>query len=196
MGERSNVEDLEQDQTQNNQTDNLDAERLAATNARLLRESQEYKAKYKTLAQEIEEMKSKEAEKSGDLSAQLELERKKAQQALAELGKTKKKVIGQAVKEKIARYAGDIYSLDDLVAGPELKDYLKEGLDEDNLDFNDEVAKRYIEEVKKKKPYLWKSVGSIAANTSRPGSGMNNMTVDTTTMSATELKEYIKKTFK
>jgi hypothetical protein len=79
---------------------------------------------------------------------------------------------------------------------PQLKSFLKEGLDEDNLDFNDEVAKRFIEEVKKESPYLWKVQGPIGANTGKPSNTGTAGTVDMESMSASELKEYISKTFK
>jgi len=194
MSERSKA-DLEQDQA-NNQDIQLDAEKLAATNARLLKESQEYKAKYKQALSEKEEMESKRLAESGDIQAQLDAERKKAAQAMAELTKTRKKVIGHAVTEKIARYAGDVYSVDDLTNQPELKTYLKEGLDEENLDFSDDAAKRFLDEVKKKKPYLWKSTSGIGAMTSRPQNGLNAQTVDLKKMSTDELKEYAKKNFK
>jgi hypothetical protein len=179
-----------------NQDKILDAEKLAATNARLLRESQEYKAKYKEALAEKEELEAKKLAESGDIQAQLDAERKKAALAQAELAKTKRKVIGHAVTEKIAKYAGEVYSLDDLTNQPELKTYLKEGLDEDNLDFNDDAAKRFIESVKKSKPYLWKSINGIGAITGRPSNGLQTQAVDTNKMSAQELKEYMKKNFK
>lgn len=195
MGEGSTATSEQVDATKTNQ-ENLDAERLAATNARLLRESQEYKEKYKGVLKEKEELESKKLAESGDIQAQLEAEKKKANQALAELGKTKKKVIGQAVKDKVMRFAGEVHNPDDLLARPELKEFLKEGLDEDNLDFNDDVAKRFTEEVKKKAPYLWKSQGPIGANTGRPGHVGTTSTVDTSKMSSSEMKEYIASTFK
>jgi hypothetical protein len=179
-----------------NQDTNLDADKLAATNARLLKESQEYKAKYKAALAEKEEIEAKKLAESGDIQAQLEAERKKAAQAMAELAKTKKKVISHAVTEKIARYAGDVHSVDDLTNQPELKSFLKEGLDEDNLDFNDDAAKRFIDAVKKSKPYLWKSTNGIGAMTSKPGNGLTTQAVDINKMSVSELKEYMKQNFK
>jgi hypothetical protein len=195
MSERSKAE-AEQSKAIENQDTTLDAERLAATNARLLKESQEYKAKYKQALSEKEELESKKLVESGDIQAQLDAERKKAAQAMAELAKTKKKVIGHAVTEKIARYAGEVYSVDDLTNQPELKSFLKEGLDEDNLDFSDDAAKRFIEAVKKSKPYLWRSTNGIGAMTGRPQNGLNAQTVDTSKMNAAELKEYMKQNFK
>lgn len=177
--------------------ENLDAEKLAATNARLLKESQEYKEKYRAALKEKEDLEAKKIAESGDVQAQLEAEKKRAKAALDELGKTKKKVISQAVKDKISKYAGDVFSVEDLIARPKLKEFLKEGLDEDNLDFNDDSAKRYIEEVKKEAPYLWKSTGPIGAHTGRPGAGnVGSSTVDTSKMTGAQLKEYIKNNFK
>jgi len=195
MSEGSKATNEHSDATKTNQ-EIQDAERLAATNARLLKESQEYKEKYKKALAEKEEIEAKKLQESGDVQAQLEAERRKAQQALAELGKTKKKVISQAVKDKVMKFAGEVHNPDDLLARPKLKEFLKEGLDEDNLDFSDDVAKRFVEEVKKEAPYLWKTQGPIGAHTSKPGSTGTNHNVDTSKMSAAELKAYIASTFK
>lgn len=186
----------EQSDAEKSKPENLDSERLAATNARLLKESQDYKEKYKTALKEKEDLESKKLQESGDISAQLEAEKRKANAALQELGKTKKKVISQVVKDKLMRYAGELHNPEDLLSRPELKEYLKEGLDEDNLDFSDEVTKRFIEEIKKKSPYLWKAQGPIGANTFRPGSTGTTSSVDTSKMTSAELKDYIASTFK
>ena len=74
---------VEQPSGEENQDKILDAEKLAATNARLLKESQEYKAKYKQALAEKEEIEAKKLAESGDIQAQLEAERKKAAQAMA-----------------------------------------------------------------------------------------------------------------
>jgi DNA repair exonuclease SbcCD ATPase subunit len=186
------------DEVQNaNNQQHLDAEKLAATNARLLKESQDYKEKYRASLKEKEELEAKKAQESGDISAQLELEKKKRQQYQDELNKTKKKVVTQAVREKISKYAGDVHNLDDLLSRPALKNFLKEGLDEENLDFHDESAKAFVEEVKKDSPYLWKNMGSMGVNTSRAGSvGTSESSIKSLDkMGADEMKEYILKTF-
>ncbi len=174
----------------------LDAEKAAVINQRLLKESQEYKEKYKRALAEKEELEAKKLAESGDIQAQLEAEKKQKAAALAELNKTKKKVISQVVKDKIAKFAGDVYNLDDLLGRPELKEYLKEGLDEDNLDFADDSSKRFVEAAKKSAPYLWKAQGGIGAATGRPSVSMHSPKPETSKMSAAELKEYIKNTFK
>jgi hypothetical protein len=180
---------------ENNQ-ENLDAEKLAATNARLLKESQEYKEKYRAALREKEELESKKLAETGDKDALLEAERRKAKKAMDELAKTNKKVISGVVREKVAKYAGDIYKIEDLLTNPRLKEFLKEGLDEDKLDFNDDVAKRYVDEIKKEQPYLWKVQGSMGVNTHRAMSTGTTVGVDTSKMSAKELRDYIASTFK
>jgi hypothetical protein len=195
MSEGSKAIGEDQDAGKTNQ-DNLDAERLSATNARLLKESQEYKEKYKLALKEKEELEAKKLAESGDIAAQLEAEKRAKSAALQELGKTKKKVVAQAVRDKISKYAGEVHNIDDLLNRPKLKEYLKEGLDEDNLDFADEVAKRYVEDVKKEAPYIWKAQGPLGVNTSRPSSTGVTTSVDTSKMSAAELKAYIANSFK
>lgn len=176
--------------------EDLDTEKAAVINQRLLKESQEYKEKYKRVLAEKEELEAKKLAESGDIQAQLEAERKQKAAILAEYNKTKKKVVSQVVKEKIAKHAGDVYNLDDLLTRPELKEYLKEGLDEDNLDFADDASKRFTEAVKKAAPYLWKSQGGIGAATGRPSASMHSPKPDTSKMEAAELREYIKNNFK
>jgi hypothetical protein len=186
------AQELEAEKIQN---EKLDAERLAATNARLLKESQEYKAKYQAALREKEELEAKKLNESGDKDAMLEAEKRKAAKALEELKNTQKKVINQTVKEKVAKYAGDVFNVEDLLARPKFKDFLKEGLDKDSLDFNDDVAKRFVEETKKEAPYLWKVQGSIGVNTHRSFNTGTQTTVDTSKMSAKELRDYIAANF-
>lgn len=181
-------------QTENQE--NLDPEKLKATNERLLKESQEYKRKYQAALQEKEELEAKKLADSGDKDAMLAAEKKKAEKALEELRNAQKKVINHTVKEKITKYAGDVYNVEELMIRPKLKEFLKEGLDKDNLDFSDDVAKRYVEETKKEAPYLWKTAMGMGVNTHRAGSSGTTTGVDTSKMSAAELREYISKTFK
>jgi hypothetical protein len=182
----------------NNPEPENDLERLKATNKRLLEESQTNKEKYKTVLAEKEAIEQERVTKTGTLQEQLDLERKQKLKFQEELGKTKKFVISQKVKEKISQYAGDVYSLDDLMSKPELKTYLQQGLDEENLDFNDESAKAFVDEVKTKSPYLWRSQGPIGAHTAKPNGSVNvsNGQVDVSKMTASEMKEYMMKTFK
>jgi hypothetical protein len=180
-----------------NQEQETDLERLKATNKRLLEESMSYKDKYKKALAEKEELESKKLNESGSLSDQLAHEKRLRQQAEEKLGQTTKKVVSQAVKEKILKYAGDVYSLEDLMSKPKLKEYLKQGLDEENLDFNDESAKAFVDDIKKESPYLWRSSQPVAALTSKPG-GINasSSNVDTAKMTPQELKEYLLTKFK
>jgi hypothetical protein len=175
-----------------------DVERLKATNARLLEESQSYKDKFKTALKEKEELEAKKIAESGDIAAQLDLANKRAKKFEDELGQTKKKVVTQAVKDKISKYAGDVYSLDEIMSKPSLKEFLRQGLDEDSLDFNDESAKAFVDEVKKESPHLWRSQGPIGAHTAKPngGVGVTGTNVDISKMSVAEMKEYMTKNFK
>lgn len=173
-----------------------EAARLTATNARLLKESQDNKNKARDLQAKLDELEAKKLEDSGDKEAQLKAERAKAAKALDELKNTQKKVINQTVKEKVAKYAGDVFNVEDLLARPKFKDYLKEGLDKESLDFNDDVAKRFVEDTKKEAPYLWKVQGGMGVNTHRAMSTGTTTSVDTSKMSAKELRDYIASTFK
>jgi hypothetical protein len=195
MSEGSKAIDEGQDAAKTNH-ENLDAEKAAVINQRLLKESQEYKEKYKRTLAEKDELEAKKLQESGDIAAQLEAEKRKSLAAMQELGKTKKKVISQVIKDKIQRIAGDVHNIDDLLSRPKLKEYLKSGLDEDNLDVADDSIKLFVEDTKKEAPYFWKAQGPIGANTSRPSSTGTSASVDTNKMSAAELKAYIASTFK
>jgi len=153
-------------------TEELDPVRLAATNKRLLEESVQWKEKYKSLAHQQEELERKRLEESGTLEERLKAETKRAAELQAALDRTTKQVVTQKVKEKVLRFAGDVHNPDDLIANPKLKEYLAKGLDEENLDFNDEVAKQYVEDLKKEKPYFWKQSGPIGANTGKPAANI------------------------
>ena len=182
----------------NNQEQENDVERLKATTQRLLQESQSYKEKYKLALKEKEELETKKLNESGSLTDQLAHEKKMRLQAEEKLGQTTKKVVSQAVKEKILKYAGDVYSLDDLMSKPKLKEYLRQGLDEENLDFNDESAKAFVDEIKRDSPYLWRSAQPIGAHTSKPSGGLNltSSSVDINAMTPDELRAHMRTKFK
>lgn len=170
----------------------LDPIKLQATNKRLLEESVQWKEKYKSLAQEREELERKKIEESGSLEEKLKLQTQRANELEDRLKSTTKQVVTQKVKEKVLRYAGDVHNPDDLIMNPKLKDYLKQGLDEENLDFNDEVAKQYVEDLRKEKPYFWKAQGPIGAKTDKPGA--NNL--NEKPQSISDLKSFIINNFK
>lgn len=195
MSENSNANG--EHQTANNQSNMDDLDALRATNERLLKESRENKEKYKRALAEKEELEAKKLSESGDLAAQLEAERKRAQKYEAELKQTKSLVISQKMRDKLVKFAGDVYNPDDLITRPELKEFIKDGLDEDKLDFADDSAKKYIETLKKNAPYLWKPTNGVGANTSRPSSSSTQVSsVDIAKMEKEELKEWIKANYK
>lgn len=180
-----------------NQVD--DVEKLKATNARLLRESQEYKTKYQAALQEKENVEAERIKVSGTMEEKLKLAEKQNQELLAKLNGTTKIVINQEVKNKVLRFAGDVHSEEDLLSSPKLKEYLEKGFDKDKLEFQDDFAKQFVEEVRKEKPYLWKSSGPIGAHTGKPGattSSLNGGGVDFSKMTAAEEKEWILKNLK
>jgi hypothetical protein len=102
------------------------------------------------------------------------------------------------VKDKVLRFAGEVHSPDDLLQNPKLKTYLDLGFDKEKLDFSDDHAKAYVEEMKKEKPYLWKAQGPLPAFTGKPGAPATSgdATVDFDKMKKDEVIDWIKKNYK
>lgn len=143
--------------------------KLKASNERLLRESKEYKAKYSNTLTEAEEKERALAEKSKDNEKLLMLERRR----LAEL-QNKLKSLSEAtrvanIKATLAKVAPDAVDIDDLMMQPKFENLLKSGIDEETNTLSEDIAKVYVAEVFKAKPYLKKNGQRSATVNGVPG---------------------------
>lgn len=125
-------------------------DKLAASNARLLDESKEYKSKWKAVKQEKDlEVRSK-LEEQGNLS-ELVTELKNDIAGLkSQNNELKKTTLSKDLRVEVARYANDAFDIEDVVRN------LPKGvlsMDEDNLTFDN--VQDAVSAVRENKPHLF-----------------------------------------
>jgi HPt (histidine-containing phosphotransfer) domain-containing protein len=170
-------------------------EKLKATNNRLLAESQEWKARFKDEMAAKERATKEQLEKDGNLKGLAEQLQKENQKLKEELGSTRSKVLKANIRSKVARFAGEVHDLEDVLNQPQFKDVLQTGIDQENLELNDDAAKNYVSEVLKAKPWLRKAPGPMNVNTNKPASSTSSG-ASFSEMSLEELKKYAIQNFK
>lgn len=145
----------------------LAAER--ASKARILKESQEWKAKAKGTASSTEERERERLEREKDYDGLLKAERNKAKALANENSQLRKSTLSSNIRATISKLAPDAVDLDDLLNQPKFSHLLKGGIDEDNLTLDEDAAKAYVSEVFKAKPHLRKATTSPRVVTRTPG---------------------------
>lgn len=149
---------------------------LQASNERLLKESKDYKEKYKSTATEVSKKEEQIALEKGDLQKLLEMERKKREEAAQENKAMREKILNQEIIRTVGKFATDVVDLEDLLNQPKFEHILKEGIDSENLVVKEEKAKAYVEEVIKAKPYLKKTASQPGVITKKPGNSATGPT--------------------
>jgi hypothetical protein len=144
-------------------------EQLKQTNSRLLEESKKYKEKARSYESEVERATEESISKEKDLSKVLETERKKLEKLLNENKGMKQKTLQANIQNTVARFAGEVNDIEDLLNQPKYGEILKRGIDTDSLTLDEEVAKEYVEAVLKAKPYLRKQPEATTVMTKKPG---------------------------
>lgn len=99
------------------------------------------------------------------------------------------------MRATLAKFANDVYDIDDLINQPAFFPLLKSGIDEDTLELSEDVAKDYVKKVLEVKPWMKKTTNQVTAVTARPGF-TEQKAKDVSSMTNKELEEYLKKTFK
>jgi hypothetical protein len=145
-------------------------EALAASNKRLLDESKGFKEKYKMSEAEKAKHEEKIALEKGDLQKLLELSRADTAKFKSENETLREKALNQEIVRTVSQYATDALNIEDVMNQPAYLAILKEAADRDNLTVNPEKAKTFVEEVRKAKPYLFKSSSQPVVVTKKPGS--------------------------
>jgi hypothetical protein len=153
--------------------------KMKSTNERLLKESVEYKGKYKSLAEEIESKKKNELKSKDDyktvaeqLENQVKEEQKRAQK-FAELSAF------NSIKYEVSRLCPEAYDVGDVIAKMKIESSM----------FNPETGEvegvmPQVEDIKKKYPYLFKQATVPAMNNTTPGfkkeepKSLNKMSLD------------------
>lgn len=170
---------------------------LESTNARLLEESKQTKQKYQETKSKYELTEREKLEKEGNFQGLLEAERKKLLELESENRSVKQKVLKSNMQSTIAKFAGEVHDLEDLMNQPKFSHILKDGMDSETLTLSDEKAKEYVHEVLKAKPYMRKSAEEIKTINTKPdyqsGNAGQKTLVD---MSSEEIERMIKEKFK
>lgn len=143
-------------------------EELEGSYKRVLEESKSHKSKAQELKAQLEAEQKRKVEESGDVSKQLEFERKTREEREKENKKLKSSILSNKIKEKVAKYAKDVHDLDDFLNKPSFSHILKAGIDEDRLEVDDNAAKDYANKVLEAYPWLKKNTSQPGVDTTKP----------------------------
>ena len=165
---------------------------LEATNARLLEESKLHKTRHDEKQRALEEAdraKREKLEAEGDYKKLLESERSRLKAIEADNKALKQTTLYNKVKETVNKFAGDVWDIEDVLNQPKFSHILKEGINEEKLEVDEEIVKRYLGEVLNAKPFLKKNHAGVGVITSKgytPGQG--SKPIDQ--MSLEDIKKY------
>jgi len=149
------------------ETTKVETEKAPEINQRLLKESKEHKQKYEALKAQLEQLEQESMVKANDYKGLVESLQKKNAALETEMKSTRSKVLKSNIRAKVAKYASDVYSVDDVLAQSEFKDILAGGINETDLDVDDAAVQKFVGEVLKAKPYL-KKPQTMGVNTTKP----------------------------
>lgn len=148
----------------------LEAERQKT--ARLLEESKKYKSSYQETKSKLEQSEQEKLLKEGDINKILEAEKQKASSLENELSSVKKKTVLSNIRQTVAKFAPDAYSIDDLLNQPHFKMLVDNVNDE--LTVDEKTAKNFVDTVYKEKPWLRKTTQEIKTADGKPSFNENN----------------------
>lgn len=150
--------------------------RLEQTNQRLLKESQDHKARAQRVIEEKEQFEQERLKKEGDLEGYAKRIAEENAKLKNELTGIRSKVLKANIKTKVSKYAGEVHDLEDLLNQTQFKDILQRGINQEDLDIDEAAAKDYVNEVLKHKPWLRKPVNGMGVNTTKPGASAATIT--------------------
>lgn len=153
---------------------NARMEKMEATNARLLEESQSYKTKYRGLRDNIEKEQTTKLEENENWKELLDVEKNKRSDLETQLRDSRKSILQKELGFKVASLAKDAHNVNDIL-GALPKDML--AIDEDNHVVNGvDEAVNYVRE---NKPYLFAKNTSSGMMSGRPdGAPPKDKTLD------------------
>jgi hypothetical protein len=163
-------------------------EQLKSTNDRLLEESKKTKEKFKLANDKLSIAEKEKLEKEGNYKELLE-------QTKNENKGLKQKMLLSNIQSTIAKYAKDAVDLEDVINQPKFKHILESGIDSENLSFDEEVAKLYVSEVYKAKPYLKKGQVANVVTDKPQYKSEDKANKDYSSLNAKETEELIKKLY-
>lgn len=145
-------------------------EQLQGSYDRVLEESKSNKSKAQEYRSKLEEAEKKKIDESGDVTKQLEYERKARADKEGEVKELKNSILTQKVRETVGKYAKDVHDLDDFLNQPNFSHILKGGIDKEKLSVDENAAKDYVNKVLEAKPWLKKHTQSAGVDSTRPNS--------------------------
>lgn len=162
-----------------------EAEKLKATNERLLHESTKYKTRKNELdeyRQQLEAYKKKELEQKGNYQEMLRMEQEKRLELENELKQRDQRLMKSNIFNAVANYAKDAYDVNDLLAQ---RDYAKMiEIDEETLEPTSQSIQSFVDSLKNDKKYLFKGNKIAAMADTKPAidkpreKQLNQMTKD------------------
>lgn len=139
---------------------------LEATNARLLKESQEHKLKAKSLLSEKEEKEKTELEGKEKYKEAYILAQKKLQEKDSQLAQLKRVNINKTIDAELAKLASDAHSVDAVkkLINTDILDIVEE-----NDDIKISGLKEALDVARKDMPYLFKAASQAKTMSAKPG---------------------------
>lgn len=171
-------------------------EALQKTNERLIDEHRKTKQSNASYREMIEQVERKKLETDGNLSSQLEYERKKNAELSQAMSEIKQKTLKTNIINTFMKVAPDVNDIDDLLNQPKFSHLLKDAIDEESLSVNEEMAQLYKNEVLNAKPWLKKQSQKVGAVTTKPSFIGGPQTDDPRSLDRSELEKLIKAKFK
>lgn len=171
-------------------------EALQKTNERLIDEHRKAKQSNASYREMIEQVERKKLETDGNLSSQLEYERKKNAELSQAMSEIKQKTLKTNIINTFMKVAPDVNDIDDLLNQPKFSHLLKDAIDEESLSVNEEMAQLYKNEVLNAKPWLKKQSQKVGAVTTKPSFIGGPQTDDPRSLDRSELEKLIKAKFK
>lgn len=136
---------------------------LESSYNRVLDESKNWKSKYKSLRDQVEQDQTKKLEDGENWKELLEIEKNKAHEMSQQLSHFKKETLKQKIHFEAAKYASDAFDIDDVINNLP-RDMVS--IDEENLTVKG--ISEAIGLVKEKKPWLFNNKKSHGMVTERP----------------------------
>lgn len=171
-------------------------EMLQKTNERLIdehRKAKQSNANYRDMLDKVERQK---VEADGDLAKQIEYEKKRNAELEQALSATKQKTLKTNIYNVFMKIAPEVNDIDDLLNQPKFSHILKDGIDEENLTINEDVAEKYKGIVLEAKPWMKRSSQKVGAVTTKPSFIGGNQSEDYKSLERDELEKFIKSKFK
>jgi hypothetical protein len=169
---------------------------LQKTNERLIdehRKAKQSNANYRDMLDKVERQK---VEADGDLAKQIEYEKKRNAELEQALSATKQKTLKTNIYNVFMKIAPEVNDIDDLLNQPKFSHILKDGIDEENLTINEDVAEKYKGIVLEAKPWMKRSSQKVGAVTTKPSFIGGNQSEDYKSLERDELEKFIKSKFK